>query len=100
MGTICAPSYANIFMSEFEERHIYPLIKNKSVIYLRYIDGIFIVWIKSESELRHFMNEINQKHESIKFDFKFSKKTYRISGHISVHRQQEQTQDHALQKTN
>ena len=75
MGTICAPSYANIFMSEFEEKHIYPLIKNKSVIYLRYIDDIFMVWIKSESELRHFMNKINQKHQSIKFDFKFSKES-------------------------
>ena len=32
-----------------------------------------MVWIKSESELRHLMNEINQKHQSIKFDFKFSK---------------------------
>ena len=34
MGTICAASYANIFMSEFEEKYIYPIIKNKSVIYL------------------------------------------------------------------
>ena len=75
MGTICAPSYVNIFISEFEEKHIYLLIKNKSVIYLRYIDDIFMVWIKSESELRHFMNEINQKHQSIKFDFKFSKES-------------------------
>ena len=75
MGTICTPSYANIIMSECEEEHIYPLIKNKSVIYLRYIDNIFMVWIKSESELRHFMNEINQKHQSIKFDFKFSKES-------------------------
>ena len=27
----------------------------------------------SENELRTFMNEINQKHQSIKFDFKFLK---------------------------
>ena len=73
MGTICAPSYANMFMSEFEVKYIYPLIKNKYLIYLRYIDDIFMVWIKSESELRKFMNEINQKHQSIKFDFMFSK---------------------------
>ena len=26
MGYMCAPTYANIFMSEFEERFIYPLI--------------------------------------------------------------------------
>ena len=38
MGTICAPSYANIFISEFEERYIYPLIKNKSRNYLRFIE--------------------------------------------------------------
>ena len=73
MGTICAPSYATIFISEFEEKYIYPLIKNKSVISLHYIDDIFMVWIKSESKLRIFRNEINQKHQSIKFDFKFSK---------------------------
>ena len=34
-----------------------------------------MVRIKSESELRHFMNEVNQKHQSIKFDFKFSKES-------------------------
>ena len=75
MGTICATSYANIFMSEFEEKHIYFLIKNKSVTYLRYTDDIFMIWIKSEIELRHFMNKIYQKHQSIKFDFKFSKES-------------------------
>ena len=73
MGNICAPSYANIFMSEFEEKYINPPIKHKSVIYLRYINDIFMVWIKSESELRKFINERNQKHPSIKFDFNFSK---------------------------
>ena len=42
MGTICAPAYANIFMAQFEKQHIsltiYPYIKNKSMLYLRYID--------------------------------------------------------------
>ena len=65
-------------------KYIYPLIKSKSVIYLRYIGGTVMVWIKSEIELRQFMSEINKK-QSIKFDFKFSKKC-RISEHISVHR--------------
>ena len=54
-----------------------------------------MVWTKSESELRQFMNEINQKHQSIKFNFKFSKESI-----DSVHQQQEQTPDHSLQKTN
>ena len=73
MGTICTPTYANIFMSEFEEKYIYPLIKNKSSSYLRFFDDIFMVWTKSENELKSFINEINKKHHSIKFDFRFSK---------------------------
>ena len=60
MGTISAPAYANIFMSEFQEKYIYPLIKNKSVIYLHYIDDVFTVCIKSESEIRKSLNEINK----------------------------------------
>ena len=95
MGTISAPSYANIFMSEFEEKYIYPLIKNKSIIYLRYIDETFMVWIKSESKLSQFMNEINQKHQTWSY---ILKKKYRIFGHINVHGQQQQTPDHPLQK--
>ena len=71
MGTICAPAYANLFMSEFEERCIYPLIKNESSSYLRFIDDIFMVWNKSENELKSFINEVNKKHHSIKFGFKF-----------------------------
>ena len=30
MGTICAPNYANTFMSEFEERYIYLSLKRNS----------------------------------------------------------------------
>ena len=76
MGTICALSYANIFLSEFEEKHIYPLIKSNSVIYLHYTDDIFVVWIKSK--LRQFMDQINQKHQSIKFDFEFSRESIEV----------------------
>ena len=71
----CAMGTANIFMSEFEEKYIYPLIKSKSVIYVCYIDNIFMVWIKSESELRQFMNKINKEHQSIKSDFELSKES-------------------------
>ena len=42
MGTICAPSYANIFIDHFEN-------------------------------LMKFLNELNTKHESIKFEYQISK---------------------------
>ena len=65
----------NKFTRKWISKSVIYLVYYRSVIYLRYIDDIFMVWIKSKSELRHFMNEINQKHQSIKFDFKFSKES-------------------------
>ena len=41
--TICAPAYANIFMAEFEQKYIYPLIKDKSILFFRYIGDTFMV---------------------------------------------------------
>ena len=54
MGTVCAPAYANIFMAECEQKYIYPLIKDKSILFLCYIDDIFMVWTKSEKQLKDF----------------------------------------------
>ena len=75
MGTKCAPTYASLFMGRFEETHILPWIKDKILLYVRYIDGIFFIWKGSKQELLKFFEEINLKHPTIKFDFEFSKKT-------------------------
>ena len=63
MGTKCAPTYASI-----EEKHIYLFIKQISMLYLIFIDDMFMIWTKSENERKIFL-----KHPSIKFDFKYSK---------------------------
>ena len=73
MGTICAPAYANTFMASFESKFIYPYIKVKVVTFLRFIDDVFMIWTDTEEELLKFINELNQKHKTIKSDFKFSK---------------------------
>ena len=44
MGTICGPAYANIFITKFGEKYMYPLIKNVSMLYIRYIDDVFMIW--------------------------------------------------------
>ena len=67
MGTKCAPNYANLFMGNFESEHIYPKIQNKSLLYYRFIDDIFLIWTSSKNELQTFLQEINQVHHSIKF---------------------------------
>ena len=33
MGIVCAPSYDNLFMAQFEEKHIYPHIIDMAVLF-------------------------------------------------------------------
>ena len=49
MDRICAPAYANIFMAEFEQKFIYPLKKDKSIFFLRYID--ILCYGKTEKQI-------------------------------------------------
>ena len=72
MGTICAPSYANLFMAQLEEKHIYPHIKGIALSYLRYIDDIFIIWKGTKEQSITFINELNKNHKTIKFEYEIS----------------------------
>ena len=74
MGTKCAPSYANLFMDEFESKNIYPTTKQKTKLYLRFIDDIFMLWTGTLDELRNFEHNINEIHPSIKLTFEHSYK--------------------------
>ena len=80
MGTICVPAYANIFMAYFEEKFIHPLTDAKTLLYLRFIDDIFMIWTKSEKDLIEFLNELNTKHTSIKFEFKYLRQQIEFLG--------------------
>ena len=51
-------------MAEFEQKYVFALIKEKSILFLRYMDDIFMVWTKSEKQLKDFISELNQKHSS------------------------------------
>ena len=57
MGTICAPSYANIFMGRFESERIYPKIESIIQSYLRYIDDVFLIWTGSKEEFEEMTSE-------------------------------------------
>ena len=50
MGTVCAPSYANLFMVQLEEKHIY--MKGFS---------LFIIWKVTKQQLITFINNLNKK---------------------------------------
>ena len=72
IGTICAPAYPNIFMVNFDLKYIYPYIRDKTKMFLRFINDLFMIWIGSEQELLDFMSNLNKKHPSIKFEFEYS----------------------------
>jgi hypothetical protein len=74
MGSKCSCSYANIFMGKFESDYIYPTINDKSLCYFRFVDDIFMIWIGTKEDLLIFFEQLNSKHDSIKFDCKYSTK--------------------------
>ena len=51
---------------------LYPYIKNKSILYLRYIDDIFMIWTGTKQELLIFLEKLNSKHKTIKFEHNVS----------------------------
>ena len=51
MDTPMGPQYANIFMTDLEER-ILEKSTQKPILYLRYIDNIFMLWIHGETGSR------------------------------------------------
>ena len=70
MGTVCAPAYTNIFMASSELKHIYPYIKDKTKMFLRFIVDLFMIWTGSDHELLDFMSNLSKKYSSNKFELK------------------------------
>ena len=66
MGTTLAPSYANLFMTKFEEKYVYtyPL---QSRLWKRFIDDIFLIWCHGMDSLLEFINHLNTVHSTIQF---------------------------------
>ena len=71
MGTKMAPSFANIFMGDLEER-ILLSVPYKPLSWLRFIDDIDMKWNDTAEHLQDFLDHCNQFHHSIKFTSEFS----------------------------
>ena len=72
MGTKVAPSLANIFMGEFEDKFIHPKSEN-SICWFRFIDNIVGIYRGSEESLKTLVDEFNEAHLTIKFTLECSK---------------------------
>lgn len=66
MGTKLAPSYANLFMDNFEIKYVYSYHKQPT-IWVRFIDDIFFIWPFTLAELLDFIEYLNSRNEHIKF---------------------------------
>ena len=66
MGTKVAPSFANIFMAQFEEENVYTQ-PYQPAFYARFIDDIFLIWQHGQTELDKFVDHLNSCHPTIKF---------------------------------
>ena len=67
MGTKCAPNYANLFMAQLESELLEQCHTPLPLIWLRFIDDIFMVWVHSLDELHEFLEYVNDFHQTIKF---------------------------------
>ena len=72
MGTRVAPTYAIIFMNNFESTYVYSY-HQKPRIWYRFIDDIWGIFKGSETELLSFLNHLNAVHPTIKFTWDYSK---------------------------
>ncbi|XP_073460898.1 uncharacterized protein [Aquarana catesbeiana] len=78
MGTCCAPSYANLYLGEWEHSL---LVQESLSVYMRhvitwrrYIDDIFMIWDGPTELLHEFLNCINKNDFNLKFTMTHSPK--------------------------
>ena len=72
MGTKAAPGLDNCFMGNFEEEYTYKY-RLKPLLYLRYLDDIFLIWQHTEIELDAYAAYLNNCLPTIKFTVEKSK---------------------------
>lgn len=68
MGTRVAPNFANVYMGRFEENFVYKTEwSNYVIIWVRFIDDIFLIWKGDIDSLTEFIDHLNNAAPSIKF---------------------------------
>lgn len=68
MGKRFAPSYANIYMAEWEETAL-ALCPIKPLKYFRFLDDIWGVWIDTKENFEQFIHILNTHHPCIKLKY-------------------------------
>ena len=71
IGTKVAPGFANNYVAWFERMFVY-LFHKQPLIWLRFIDDIFLVWTHGEEALQEFVAFLNSRVESMNFTVEWS----------------------------
>ena len=66
MGSPLGPIIANIFMHDFENKHMKNLCELGVKSWDRYVDDTFVI-LREESKAEIVLNYLNQQHKTIKF---------------------------------
>ena len=73
MGTRVAANIANVYMGRFEENFVYKTEwSNYVIIWVRFIDDIFLIWKGDIDYLTEFIDHLNNAAPSIKFTHEIS----------------------------
>ena len=77
IGTKCAPTNTCIFMDELE-RAFLQTQDHRPLIWVRYIDNIFFIWIHGEKRLQTYLEKLNKFNPNIKLTHESSKEPFRF----------------------
>ena len=72
MGSPLAPLFANIFMDEFEQKHMDRLVELGITSWTRYVDDILST-IRDQSCSKPILEFLNNQHPNIKFTIEMGK---------------------------
>ena len=68
MGSPQSPVVVNLFMQSLEERALSTTLQ-KPRMWVRYVDGTFVIWPHEDDALERFHQHLNRQNPSIKFTF-------------------------------
>lgn len=74
MGKRFAPSYANIYMANWEEE-VFKKCRQRPINYFRYLDDILGIWAGSREEFDEFLTILNSHDSSIKLKAEINEDT-------------------------
>ena len=82
-------------MAQFETKDIYPQTHDKALLFLRYIEDIFMIQNGTTEQLILLIDDLNKNHKPIKLDYKISTKQI-VSGHSGIQRSTTQNSDNDI----